>query len=157
VVPDDAARPDERGIPRRAVHDRAVLDRRPRPHHDRPVIAAQHRARPHRRLRAEGHPPDHDRVGVNVSIRIDFGYVVRKSVDMHTETVSFMLVADDEQGAGPRINELLACAVSGISGTERPGQTLMAQTVWAAMETESHLAVQAGTGTGKSLAYLVPA
>jgi ATP-dependent DNA helicase DinG len=33
----------------------------------------------------------------------------------------------------------------------------MAQAVWAAMTGGEHLAVQAGTGTGKSLAYLVPA
>ena len=33
----------------------------------------------------------------------------------------------------------------------------MADAVWAAMSDGTHLAVQAGTGTGKSLAYLVPA
>jgi ATP-dependent DNA helicase DinG len=33
----------------------------------------------------------------------------------------------------------------------------MAQAVWEAMADGTHLAVQAGTGTGKSLAYLVPA
>ena len=33
----------------------------------------------------------------------------------------------------------------------------MAQAVWDAMTAGTHLAVQAGTGTGKSLAYLVPA
>ncbi|HEV3381800.1 MAG TPA: ATP-dependent DNA helicase [Trebonia sp.] len=33
----------------------------------------------------------------------------------------------------------------------------MTQAVWDAMNTGEHLAVQAGTGTGKSLAYLVPA
>ena len=33
----------------------------------------------------------------------------------------------------------------------------MAQAVWSSMEHGRHLAVQAGTGTGKSLAYLVPA
>ncbi len=33
----------------------------------------------------------------------------------------------------------------------------MAQAVWEAMAGGAHLAVQAGTGTGKSLAYLVPA
>jgi len=48
-------------------------------------------------------------------------------------------------------------AVSGVGGTERPGQTVMAQSVWASMQERTHLAVQAGTGTGKSLAYLVPA
>ena len=33
----------------------------------------------------------------------------------------------------------------------------MAEAVQHAIETGEHLAVQAGTGTGKSLAYLVPA
>lgn len=53
--------------------------------------------------------------------------------------------------------ELLSTAVSGIGGTQRPGQSRMAQAVWDSMNTGEHLAVQAGTGTGKSLAYLVPA
>ena len=57
----------------------------------------------------------------------------------------------------PEVNELLAAAVSGIGGAERPGQVTMAQAVRDAIETGEHLAVQAGTGTGKSLAYLVPA
>lgn len=55
------------------------------------------------------------------------------------------------------IQELLAAAVSAIGGTERTGQTVMAQAVWDAVTDGTHLAVQAGTGTGKSLAYLVPA
>jgi ATP-dependent DNA helicase DinG len=53
--------------------------------------------------------------------------------------------------------KLLATAVSAIGGSERPGQTRMAQAVWDAITDRTHLAVQAGTGTGKSLAYLVPA
>ena len=52
---------------------------------------------------------------------------------------------------------LLAAAVAGISGAERPGQVTMAEAVARAMDGGEHLAVQAGTGTGKSLAYLVPA
>jgi ATP-dependent DNA helicase DinG len=55
------------------------------------------------------------------------------------------------------VTELLAAAVAGIGGEERPGQVAMAEAVRHAIETEEHLAVQAGTGTGKSLAYLVPA
>ncbi len=55
------------------------------------------------------------------------------------------------------VQELLATAVSAIGGTERTGQTVMAQAVWDAVTDGTHLAVQAGTGTGKSLAYLVPA
>ncbi|HYT27174.1 MAG TPA: ATP-dependent DNA helicase, partial [Actinomycetota bacterium] len=52
---------------------------------------------------------------------------------------------------------LLAAAVADIGGAERPGQVAMAKAVQRAIETGEHLAVQAGTGTGKSLAYLVPA
>jgi ATP-dependent DNA helicase DinG len=55
------------------------------------------------------------------------------------------------------VAELLAAAVAGIGGEERPGQVAMAEAVQRAIETGEHLAVQAGTGTGKSLAYLVPA
>ena len=57
----------------------------------------------------------------------------------------------------PSVRELLAAAVAGVGGTERPGQVQMAEAVAAAMTEGSHLLVQAGTGTGKSLAYLVPA
>lgn len=44
-----------------------------------------------------------------------------------------------------------------LGGTPRPGQQKMTAAVAKALETKRHLAVQAGTGTGKSLAYLVPA
>ena len=57
----------------------------------------------------------------------------------------------------PDVADLLAAAVAGIGGAERPGQVTMAQAVQRAIETGEHVAVQAGTGTGKSLAYLVPA
>jgi ATP-dependent DNA helicase DinG len=39
----------------------------------------------------------------------------------------------------------------------RPGQERMAELVTAAIDARRHLVVQAGTGTGKTLAYLVPA
>jgi ATP-dependent DNA helicase DinG len=57
----------------------------------------------------------------------------------------------------PEIDVLLKAAVAGIGGTQRPGQAAMADAVQHAMQSGQHLAVQAGTGTGKSLAYLVPA
>jgi ATP-dependent DNA helicase DinG len=57
----------------------------------------------------------------------------------------------------PGLSELLATAVAAVGGTERPGQVAMAEAVARAIRTGDHLAVQAGTGTGKSLAYLVPA
>jgi ATP-dependent DNA helicase DinG len=62
-----------------------------------------------------------------------------------------------DPGELPSVTELLAAAVAGIGGEERPGQVAMAEAVQHAVETGEHLAVQAGTGTGKSLAYLVPA
>ncbi len=60
-------------------------------------------------------------------------------------------------GTRPGVEALLTAAVAGIGGTERPGQSTMAVAVKRAIDTGEHLAVQAGTGTGKSLAYLVPA
>lgn len=39
----------------------------------------------------------------------------------------------------------------------RPSQIKMAQTVWEAIATERDALIEAGTGTGKSIAYLVPA
>ena len=42
-------------------------------------------------------------------------------------------------------------------GEDRPGQSAMAQAVERAIDVGRHLVVEAGTGTGKSLAYLVPA
>ncbi|WP_043648607.1 ATP-dependent DNA helicase [Nocardia thailandica] len=56
----------------------------------------------------------------------------------------------------PPVSDLLATAVHALGGTERTGQTAMATAVDHAIDTKEHLAVQAGTGTGKSLAYLVP-
>ena len=51
---------------------------------------------------------------------------------------------------------MLATAVAALGGEERPGQIEMAEAVADAMTSGEHLLVQAGTGTGKSLAYLVP-
>ncbi|WP_145814851.1 ATP-dependent DNA helicase [Kribbella amoyensis] len=55
------------------------------------------------------------------------------------------------------MRELLEAAVSGLNGQTRPGQVSMAEAVNESMHDGSHLLVQAGTGTGKSLGYLVPA
>ncbi|EUA58120.1 DEAD/DEAH box helicase family protein [Mycobacterium intracellulare 1956] len=55
------------------------------------------------------------------------------------------------------MHELLATAVAALGGSERSGQQEMADAVARAFATDEHLVVQAGTGTGKSLAYLVPA
>ncbi|AZA08608.1 hypothetical protein CPPEL_02355 [Corynebacterium pseudopelargi] len=59
--------------------------------------------------------------------------------------------------AVPATTELLEAAVAALGGKKRENQVHMAKAVTKAMEKERHLAVQAGTGTGKSLAYLVPA
>jgi ATP-dependent DNA helicase DinG len=52
---------------------------------------------------------------------------------------------------------ILAAAVRGIDGAQRPGQHQMAAAVGEALAGGEHLLVQAGTGTGKSLGYLAPA
>ncbi len=57
----------------------------------------------------------------------------------------------------PTVKQVLAGAVEALGGQERPGQIQMAEAVGRAMSTGEHLLVQAGTGTGKSLGYLVPA
>lgn len=66
-----------------------------------------------------------------------------------------------EQGAAdpdaPTVRAVLAAAVAAVGGQERAGQIEMAEAVAEAMESGQHLLVQAGTGTGKSLGYLVPA
>jgi ATP-dependent DNA helicase DinG len=54
--------------------------------------------------------------------------------------------------------QLLAAAVGAVpGGTSRPGQEAMVAAIEHAVTTKEHLLVQAGTGTGKSLAYLTPA
>lgn len=57
----------------------------------------------------------------------------------------------------PELPALMTAAVDAVGGTERDGQAEMAEAVQHSIRTGEHLAVQAGTGTGKSLAYLVPA
>ena len=57
----------------------------------------------------------------------------------------------------PSVRDVLAGAVEALGGQERPGQIQMAEAVARAMSSGEHLLVQAGTGTGKSLGYLVPA
>ncbi|MEV7973080.1 ATP-dependent DNA helicase [Cellulomonas sp. NPDC089187] len=57
----------------------------------------------------------------------------------------------------PDVDELLDLAVGALGGAPREGQRRMAREVAQAVEAGEHLMVQAGTGTGKSLGYLVPA
>jgi ATP-dependent DNA helicase DinG len=54
--------------------------------------------------------------------------------------------------------DLLEAAVGAVpGGSSRPGQQAMTAAIAEAVESGDHLLVQAGTGTGKSLAYLAPA
>jgi ATP-dependent DNA helicase DinG len=55
------------------------------------------------------------------------------------------------------VEDVLRAAVTQVGGEDRPGQVHMTEAVAAAIRSGEHLLVQAGTGTGKSLGYLVPA
>jgi ATP-dependent DNA helicase DinG len=55
-----------------------------------------------------------------------------------------------------KVREALDVAVDAIGGSPREGQIEMAEAVANALTDRHHLMVQAGTGTGKSLAYLIP-
>ncbi|MFZ2291471.1 MAG: ATP-dependent DNA helicase, partial [Corynebacterium casei] len=63
----------------------------------------------------------------------------------------------NEEPLNQTTDTLLDQAVAALGGARRDGQHAMAQAVTKALESDRHSAVQAGTGTGKSLAYLVPA
>lgn len=54
------------------------------------------------------------------------------------------------------VRQALDVAVEAIGGSPREGQIEMAEAVANALTDRHHLMVQAGTGTGKSLAYLIP-
>ena len=55
-----------------------------------------------------------------------------------------------------QVRRALDVAVAAIGGSAREGQIEMAEAVANALTDRHHLMVQAGTGTGKSLAYLIP-
>ena len=55
-----------------------------------------------------------------------------------------------------QVRRALDVAVEAIGGSPREGQIEMAEAVANALTNRHHLMVQAGTGTGKSLAYLIP-
>ena len=65
--------------------------------------------------------------------------------------------AAPEPTAPSEVATALAAAVEALGGEDREGQLAMAEAVAATLDGGGHLLVQAGTGTGKSLAYLVPA
>ncbi|MCU1691467.1 MAG: putative ATP-dependent helicase [Frankiales bacterium] len=61
-------------------------------------------------------------------------------------------------GTEERVGRLLRAGLQAVPGAEpRPGQHAMAAAVDTALRTGEHLLVQAATGTGKSVGYLVPA
>ena len=55
------------------------------------------------------------------------------------------------------VSTRLEAIVESMGGQSRVGQREMAEAVMAAFSAGDNIVVQAGTGTGKSLAYLVPA
>lgn len=57
----------------------------------------------------------------------------------------------------PTVEEALARVVQDIGGSPRSGQIEMAEAVADAFKNKKHLLVEAGTGTGKSLGYIIPA
>ena len=65
--------------------------------------------------------------------------------------------SDAKPVSGPSVEAVLRAAVANVGGEDRPGQVEMARAVASALRRGEHLLVQAGTGTGKSLGYLVPA
>ena len=65
--------------------------------------------------------------------------------------------ADARQAGDDGVQGLDKITAQMSGGEHRPEQQEMCRAVAEAMATRTHLVVQAGTGTGKSLAYLVPA
>lgn len=59
--------------------------------------------------------------------------------------------------AEPTVDEALDAVVEALGGEYREGQHAMARAIAQGIATGTHVVVQAGTGTGKSLGYLVPA
>ena len=73
-----------------------------------------------------------------------------------TSSISDPPVATADPGRHAKLRAVLHAAVAAVGGVERPGQVQMAEAVSDAFTGGVHLLVQAGTGTGKSLGYLVP-
>ncbi|MDG4804419.1 ATP-dependent DNA helicase [Micromonospora sp. WMMD980] len=75
-----------------------------------------------------------------------------------SRTASGIAVPKKRRSGRPSGGELLAAAVGAVpGGATRPGQQQMAEAIERSIASGEHLLVQAGTGTGKSLAYLAPA
>src|SRR5580698_10304346 len=74
-----------------------------------------------------------------------------------TGAVGAWSAADARQQGDDAVSGLDKITAQMSGGEHRPEQQEMCRAVAEAMVTRTHLVVQAGTGTGKSLAYLVPA
>jgi len=84
--------------------------------------------------------------------------VVDEDLDWDDESEGRALNTDEARRAGDDAVAALAKVTAEMSnGEQRPEQQEMCRAVGEALVTGTHLVVQAGTGTGKSLAYLVPA
>ncbi len=59
-------------------------------------------------------------------------------------------------GVNSQLQSVLAAVVDELGGTARTGQQRMTDLVAEALREGNHALIQAGTGTGKSMAYLVP-
>ncbi|MEV1285891.1 ATP-dependent DNA helicase [Micromonospora sp. NPDC049679] len=87
----------------------------------------------------------------------------RRSVGRYGRTVTATPAAAKSssrrrRSGRPSAADLLAAAVGAVpGGAARPGQQQMASAIEETIASREHLIVQAGTGTGKSLAYLTPA
>ena len=67
-------------------------------------------------------------------------------------------MTESTASTAPTASTALAAVTAALpEAEERPGQQRMATLVQEAIDSGRHLVVQAGTGTGKTLAYLVPA
>lgn len=73
------------------------------------------------------------------------------------EDVESDVDSDDRPDAVSAVAQALDAVVEAIGGDVREGQQQMSAIVARAIEGRSHAVVQAGTGTGKSVGYLVPA
>src|SRR5699024_4955196 len=73
-----------------------------------------------------------------------------------TEAARSVTTCEDGPVSGADLDEILDSVVSAMGGSRRDGQQEMARAVAAAVQGGERLLVQAGTGTGKSIAYLLP-
>jgi ATP-dependent DNA helicase DinG len=83
--------------------------------------------------------------------------------DLDEQVRSALAAATQALPGGGDLDEQVRSALAAVTqalpggGEERPGQVAMATAIARAISEKRSIAVQAGTGTGKSLAYLVPA